>query len=381
VKATVLEILDRQRQHLMMPLSLADFTVKETTSIEVASIINNPLVSLCCLDNERKRLIFAELPQGIDPVKAPFFYLTQFEHAKRLFALDYESGFALAQTTARSYSDLVFIHNIGRCGSTLVHQAFAKIDKVISISEPDCIGYIRYLRTLDGKKDNHIEALLKASVPLLFKAANYQDAKNKLGVIKLRNQSLHDIDLITKAFPEAKHLFLYRSLEGWVSSIYTRRIRRQSSLENQLVDLLAFWERYHNKPINLSNYGLNRLPETLSIVEELTVSWLIMMDQYLTFSKSTTQILALRYEELTNKREAALEWLVDYLELPDYATRDALKAFEEDSQAGTRLARPKANEGSAMSYSQKEIRQMQALLEQHSEIKTLAYLVNGTVLT
>jgi hypothetical protein len=61
--------------------------------IDVEFVINNPSVSLCCLDDENHRAIFAELPPGIDPAQSPFFYQTQFENAFRLFAVQYDDFF------------------------------------------------------------------------------------------------------------------------------------------------------------------------------------------------------------------------------------------------------------------------------------------------
>lgn len=379
MKARILEIQDRQRKHLMMPLSIEDFTVRTTGNIDIDTLIDNPLVSLCCLDDSNQQLIFAELPQEADPVKAPFYYLEQFESAIKLYAISYDDSVALSKQVKPAVSNLLFIHNIGRCGSTLLHQVFSRLDDIISLSEPDCIGYMRYLRTIDGQKDNHLKPLLRACTLLLFKAPNFHNVTSNLGVIKLRNQSLQDLDLLTEVFPDAKHLFLYRSLEGWVSSIYSRRLHRQAPLELNLTDLHAFWERYHNRPINLAEYGFTNLNERLSIIEELTISWLIMMDHYLDCIRSDIKMPALRYEELISEREGFLSWLAQYLDLPKDISKTASKAFEQDSQAGTRLARPDAQTGSAISYSQKEKEQMLSLLKQHREIKTSDYFVDGHV--
>ena len=38
--------------------------------------------------------------------------------------------------------------------------------------------------------------------------------------LKLRNQCIDLLDLYMETLPAAKHLLLYRSLLGWVSSLY-----------------------------------------------------------------------------------------------------------------------------------------------------------------
>ena len=376
--AKVLHIDERGRENIRMPLSLADFSTTEGDEIELDFIIANGSVSLCCLDDDNRRAIFAELPPDIDPAPTSFFYQTQFENAVRLFAVDYEDFHKLSQSINMVCSRFLFIHNIGRCGSTLLHKAFGKVEQVVSLSEPDMLGQIRYLRTPDGGRDSHLVSLIQSSVPWLFKVPNHRNAE--VGVIKLRNQNIDDIDLICRAFPDAQHLFLYRSTEGWVGSLYGRRLRWNAPLEVELAEAHAWWESYHNRPIHLVDYGLDHLPATISLIEQLTMWWLMMMDRHLRFFEQGFQMPALRYEELNSRRDEALKMLFHHIGLPHSAMVDALTAFKEDSQAGTRLARPDPQKGTSVEFSRSQVKQMESILQRHPDINSPEYVVPETML-
>lgn len=104
-----------------------------------------------------------------------------------------------------------------------------------------------------------------------------------------------------------------------------------------------------------------------------------MMHSYLKFSQQSITIPTLRYEELTQQKQAVLEWLKHYLDLPKTGVTDALAAFNEDSQAGTRLARPESKRGSDLTFSTLELTQMKAILEQHAELTGRNFKLEGSL--
>ena len=69
--ARVLTIKERDRQSVGMLASLADFTFVEREEVNPRVVIDNPDISLYCLDDESKRAVFVQLPPGVDLPKAP----------------------------------------------------------------------------------------------------------------------------------------------------------------------------------------------------------------------------------------------------------------------------------------------------------------------
>ena len=213
--ATILKISDRSRTRLSQISSLDNFTTTPDGSIDAAQIIDNPAVSLYCLDHASQQAIFAELPPEIDLAQAPFYYQAQFDHAQRLIAVPYAEFHQLAEQIPLDLSRLILIHNIGRCGSTLLSSAFNQLDGVISFSEPDVFANFVALRHEDRAELIH---LLHSSLRFTFRPAVVGGATRYS--LKLRNQCIDLLDLYMETLPAAKHLLLYRSLLGWVSSLY-----------------------------------------------------------------------------------------------------------------------------------------------------------------
>lgn len=209
-------------------------------------------------------------------------------------------------------------------------------------------------------------------------ASNYPDTQ--VGIIKLRNQCIDILNLFWVAFPEAYHLFLYRSTAGWVASLYSRQLRVGTPPAISREDALAWWENYYHHPIDLTSLGLTQLPATISSLEQLTISWLWMMDRYLRFRAQGTIMPALRYEELNSNRDEVLSALFMQMGLPVAGISDALTAFDKDSQAGTRLARTDSDKGVAFRFSDAEMAEMNSILQRHPVIQSSDYAVPETIL-
>ncbi len=102
---------------------------------------------------------------------APFFYSAQFEHAQELFTVDFDTFLELAAQVPEA-DTLIFVHNIGRCGSTLLSKAFSRLDSCTSYSEPDCFTQIAYWRILNDPRDELWRALLPACMKFVFRDAH-----------------------------------------------------------------------------------------------------------------------------------------------------------------------------------------------------------------
>src|SRR4051794_26790867 len=96
MSATVLNIVEKVKPFDAVPASLENFVVTEGDSIPAQIVIDNPNVSLYCLDDANQRAIFVETPPGVALAEAPFYYVTQYNHALRLVAVPYERFHQLA---------------------------------------------------------------------------------------------------------------------------------------------------------------------------------------------------------------------------------------------------------------------------------------------
>ena len=130
--ARVLEIADRVAPLEFFPSVPSNFVLQEAGVVPAGTVLGAS-VDLYCLDDANRRALFAELPDGVDPAGAPFFYLTQYQQALRLYAVAYETLHERPPTSpTRCY--------VGHSPALRLHAAEARaldqVDGVRSISEP-----------------------------------------------------------------------------------------------------------------------------------------------------------------------------------------------------------------------------------------------------
>src|SRR4051812_29397124 len=89
--ARYLNIEEKRRPFVANISSMADFVVSNGDEVDAEIIIRDPALSLYCLDDATRRAIFVEMPADLDLAQVPFIYQTQYEHARRLVAMPYET--------------------------------------------------------------------------------------------------------------------------------------------------------------------------------------------------------------------------------------------------------------------------------------------------
>ncbi len=376
MSATILKIEDRKRTRLSQISSLDDFTTTPDGSIDAAQIVDNPAVSLYCLDHASQQAIFAELPPEIDLAQAPFYYQAQFDHAQRLIAVPYAEFHQLADQIPLDLSRLILIHNIGRCGSTLLSSAFNQLDTVISFSEPDVFASFVLMR--DEDRGNLIRLLQSCG---RFTA---RGAANTTGIaattcLKFRNQCVDVLDLFAEALPQAKHLFLYRDLVSWVASIYRMSLKRNRHDIMNRDETLQLQAAFYNRPVAAVERFFPPALDTYTWETYRATGWLLMMDRYLALYANGIHPLALRYEDLSAQPEAVLTALFADCRLPVSAVQAALRAFARDSQANTLLARSDAHTGNAISLPDDILPQLDLILQLHPVIRQPDFVLPGTL--
>ncbi len=317
----VLEIAEKVAPSESFPSVPSNFVLHEAGTVPVETVLG-PYVDLYCLDDRNGCALFAELPDGVDPAGTPFFYLTQYQEAKRLFAVPYETLHALADDLPDPA--VVVLYSTGRCGSTLLSRALAELDGVRSLSEPDVLNDIVMLR--HWEPDRAYGRLLRSCVRLLGRNAPTLAIKPRGGAIQLAG-------LMQQTFPSARNLFLYRHAERWMDSMhagFTPSLPGKRAMPTFLrylhatAPLLAGWgERHGRRP---------------TLAEQYALTWLSVMDGYVAARAAGVPILPVRYEDLLDSPRDTVTALLTWCDLP--ADADALLAtFGTDSQAGTDLAR------------------------------------------
>jgi hypothetical protein len=213
MKATVFEIIGRPRVTLIGNADISDFELKEVGQVPAVEILENIHITLYTLDLENGLAVFVETPPEVDLCYAPFYYVAQFENATRVMTISFETMIELAKSVVIDESRLVFIHSVGRSGSTLAGQIFAQVVGVVNISEPDALTIMVIERFSKPGDEETVKTLLDAVVRLLCK-----DPTEGVWVIKGRSFVIELADWLDELYPKSKHVFLYRAADQYVVS-------------------------------------------------------------------------------------------------------------------------------------------------------------------
>src|SRR5437773_7971171 len=137
MEARALIIEEKLRTFPIGVVGSTDFRVRDGGTTDPRIVLQQPNLTLYCLDFENRQALFVETPSDCDLSRAPFLYQAQYDAARRLIQIPYETLHRLAAEVVLDPSRLILIYSVGRCGSTLVSHAFNEVEGVESLSEPD----------------------------------------------------------------------------------------------------------------------------------------------------------------------------------------------------------------------------------------------------
>ena len=372
MSAKVLSIEKKFRASPVLLASLADFTYAEGESLQPQVVIDQPNLSLYCLDEQTRQMIFVETPPEVDLSAAPFYYQAQFEHAYRLIALPYEALHDLAKKHPPQDEALILIYSVGRCGSTLLSQIFNLPDQVLSLSEPDIFTQIVLLREPDGSRDQELAELLASCVAVLCKASPQK--RPSVWAFKFRAFCIQIADLLYRNHPKAKSLFLYREAESWAHSSVRAFLASGQANEHMMQ---GFWE-VMTRFVPLLPVYMTKTSTGLSATEVLTLIWLSIMQRYLSLYKQGLPICATRYEDLVTAPEAVIQALFHYCDLPLPEPARLAQVLAKDSQAGSVLSRARVQQPKA-GLDETELARLRAFLQAEPVINTPDFVMPGTL--
>jgi len=198
--ATTFEIVDRPRNASFRLAALRNFRLREIGQLPVEKILENPNITLYGLDFENSQAVFVETPADVNLSQAPFYFNTQFEKAKRVLTIPFETMIQLAKSVAVDDDRLILIYSVGRCGSTLASQIFAQIPGVTNISEPYVLSQLVIARNTKAANEDDLVALLEAAICLLCKTA-----AETAWVVKGQSFVIELGDWLHKIYPHTKN--------------------------------------------------------------------------------------------------------------------------------------------------------------------------------
>lgn len=359
----MVEILDIQQKRKSYPIAIAgldDFSCIPAGQAEPEILLQNPNISLYCLDDARQRAIFVETPPEINIAEHPFLYQAQYEHARRLFAVTYETLGQVVSGIPANNTPLVLIHSIGRSGSTLISKAFQEIDTITSLSEPDVYTQIVDLRTSGGERDDELTELVRSATKMLFKPSFTRGSA--MWVIKFRSFCIQIADLLVAAFPDARSLFLYRNIDKWIISNARAFIPLFADTPpEQMREVVASLAPL----VPLLAVRLQESTAEVTWIEFLTLMWLSNVHRYVRMHRAGIPMLAIRYEDMVARPTQTLRTVFAYLGVRDDTVDAAVQAFNKDSQEGSIISRDAVSSQGAIGIDEQQWDQVRDVLRRY----------------
>ena len=193
-----------------------DFVVKPGRAIDPQVVLDQPNLSLYCLDHANQSAWFVQTPPEVDLFAAPFFFIAQYAAAERLVAVPYATLHALVRAVDLDPQRILLVYSTGRCGSTLLSHVLNQIPATASFAEPDVFTQLVSLRTAGVSDSGKTAALLHDA--LLIMAAHAQRRGYEYWAFAYNSYVLSVSDLFYSTVPEAKLVFLYRNALTWAQS-------------------------------------------------------------------------------------------------------------------------------------------------------------------
>jgi len=370
--ATTFEIVDRPSEHPPGRADIGNFHLRESGQLPAEQILENPNITLYSLDFENRQAVFIETPADVDLSQAAFYFMTQYEKAQRVLTIPFETMLKLAQPVFVDEKRMVFIHSVGRCGSTLASQIFAQVPGVINISEPEALMQLVIARNAKAHNDDDLVALLEATIKLLCKTA-----ADTAWVIKGRSFVIELGDWLHNLYPQARNLFLYRDAESWLLSglrAYGRGSVEKTEEERKAGDKLRREILGPLVPL-IAQYDPDQY---LPHAGTLSLMWLRTMELYVEYHGMGIEMLAIRYADWRKTPRETADAMLDYCGCRPTDMTAIYETLNRDSQAGTHLSRETLEQRKRV-LTKPELDELHKHLKEHAFIHEADYEAPNTL--
>lgn len=327
MEAHELTIRAKHKTHLFNIVTANDFQTETGRAVDPRIVLEQPNVSLYCLDHANRCALFVETPPEADLIRAPFYFIAQYEAAQRLIAVPYTTLHALAGEAQIDPQRIILFYSTGRCGSTLLSHVLNQTPGVLSFSEPDVFTQMVLLRSTGQSDDAELISLLGDSLIMMATQAQRQGFGH--WVFKFRSYVLSLGDLLYRAVPEAKILFLYRNARTWARS-FSRAFGSPDSGLGERLERDGFRYIIPSIDAHLRTHGHN-----ITWNEYLAHMWVSTVQDIRSLQQGGAPLACARFEDLQTAPKAVIQGLLAQCGLPMPDADQLARVLAEDSQAGT----------------------------------------------
>lgn len=351
-------IIKHNKFYMMAQVTPEDFECGPWTSVDPQEVLKDATYSLYCLDSGKREALFVKTPPDKDLTDAPFIYLSQYQFATELLAMDFDDFHRLASRIPLNEESILFIHSVGRCGSTLLSKVFQALPNTCSLSEPDTFTQLTQWRCTNELPSQELQGLCDSSVRFCCKPMPGK-SQNDLFVIKFRAQCIEIADWMFNGFPQSKKVFIHREPLSWLRSAY-RAFINDDALNDK--GFPAFFEEimaeFFPQIRDTKHPGY-----PMSLAQTWMLVWICVMEARKRTLNSGIEWDEYHYEDIRKAPEPCLQRLFDHcgIHIENWAPIHA--CLKQDSQKGTLVAQDKVRTENK-EIPQTGLRQAEAMLKQ-----------------
>jgi hypothetical protein len=343
------------------------------------------VLSPYCIDDRTRTVVLIETPPDIDvSVHGAFMFQAQREHAIGLYVIPFAEYHQVLTALDTPTPRLVLLYNVSRCGSTLLCKCFSTIQGCRSLSEPDIFTSIAHIAAdAGGSRDEELLVLIRSSMKFLCYIQQHRDPTCVSVCLKFRFQVIYSAELIARALPRAKAVFLYRNTLDVVDSMCTAFYGTGANWWIRALRLDVFYVSYlstlsrHLPKLAPLMYDTVHFPARsylcLGAVYPCVMTWLSVMHFGMEAYRRGFIHVVLRYEDIVVQQTQLLHKLCHLLQL-DNATY-----IRRDVQTQTRASSSRRGQQKFVYLHEGEVTHIQKLVAQHGEIGCTNYRIPGTM--
>lgn len=332
-------ILWRKKWTVVHVASPRDFLTWHTSVIQPEYVLR-PNVTLYCIS--KTEAIFVETPDGLDIFSSDvslFLYNAQFQYCQRIITMPIAIFHSIAEKIGDPAAPVVWLSNIGRCGSTIIGQMFGLVKGTVLISENDSLTNLAFMESKGETAQNEYDKLLTSSIQMICKA--HPDTTRFC--IKPRNCGIVHMEPVIRLFPQIKQIFIYRNCLETISSMLdfsvsdtAKKLLTYCADSEFISRFVPLFRVYIYNLFALKNKDVHKRPVDMNATEIATFMWTCFIVQANTL-KSNRNIEFVKYEQLICDPHETCRRMFEFTNIDVSEVRSAMCALEKDSQRGTTL--------------------------------------------
>ena len=286
-----------------------------------------------------KDFVFVRTQSGVDihdTAQFPFLYISKHKYAEEVLVVGADVVMDYLRATGkwdRDGSNIGLLHNIGRCGSTLLTNMVQKTQQCVVLSEP--ISLLEVTKEFGERgvpvaPESTDECELVKTMFLLL-----TPDPTKRYFIKTHSQVAFLMPICHALFPEMRETFMHRALRPTITSFKRAFLDGLNSLPFSFVE--GFLTPYLSATLK-SFWREIRVEDAEHLMVYMTLA---TVQLYLTETISREDMRSFSYESLLEDREGFTTAYLREIGLGAEHVPAALTAMETDSQKNSALRKSK----------------------------------------